>query len=162
LLRTLFLVLQNYKANGYKPSEILVIAYYTEQVRLIGELFLKVAEKGLIALDQIPAVMTTAKSQGHQAQWVLGDVVVHKAEVKRDLSFVETQESLFNVFLTRAKTAFTGFVHRDIGSGQVAREDKPKREIIAFIQDAHKRNAPMRDAPMRDMPMRWPMEETRL
>jgi len=136
-----YLVLQNYKANGYKPSEILVVTYYTEQVRLIGELFLKVVEKGLIAPHQIPAVMTTAQSQGHQAQWILGDAVVHNAEVKRDLGFVGTQESLCNVFLTRAKTAFTGFVHRDIGSGQVAREDKSKREIIAFVQDASKRNA---------------------
>jgi hypothetical protein len=102
---------------------------------LIRELFIKVVTEGLIALDQIPAVMTTAKSQGHQAQWVLGDAVVHNAEVKRDLL------ALCNVFLTRANTAFTGFVHRDIGSGQVAREDKFKREIIAFVQDAHKRNA---------------------
>jgi hypothetical protein len=137
----IYLVLQNYEANGYKPSEILVIAYYTEQVRLIGELFLKVVVKGLITLDQIPAVMTTAKSQGHQAQWVLGDVVVHKAEVKRDLGFVGTQESLCNIFLTRAKTAFTGFAHRDISSGEVGHDDKSKCEIIAFVQNAHKRGA---------------------
>jgi hypothetical protein len=136
-----YLVLQNYKANGYKPSEILVIAYYTEQVRLIGELFLKVVEKGLIAPHQIPAVITTAQSQGHQAQWVLGDAVVHKAEAKRDLGFVGTQDSLCNVFLTRAKTAFTGFAHQDICSGEVAHEDRFRREIIAFLQDAHRRNA---------------------
>jgi hypothetical protein len=136
-----YLVLQNYKANGYKPSEILIIAYYTEQVRLIGELFLKVVKKGLIALNQIPAVMTTAQSQGHQAQWVLGDVVVHKAETQKDLGFVGTQESLFNVFLTRAKTAFTGFAHQDIGSGQVACEDRPGRAIVAFVRDAHRRDA---------------------
>lgn len=84
-------------------------------------------------------VMTTAKAQGWEAQWILADCVVHQAEAKSDLGFVGTKEALMNVFLTRAKTAFTGFAHRAIGLGQF--EDKREREIIAFIKDANRRKA---------------------
>lgn len=133
------LVISNYKADGYQPKEILVIAFYREQVRYIHELFLRAVREKLIKLEQIPMLMTTTKAQGWENLWVIADVVVSKSDEKSELGFVGREEALFNVFLTRAKHAFTGLAHRELGSGKIALDEKQDRYVCEFVRDASRR-----------------------
>ena len=115
------LLLYNYKGESFKPSDIMVLSFYKDQVQLLQSIIDPSPNmKGIV-------VQTVDSSQGSERPIVIVECTTMGAAANDTMGFLNRDDRRFNVAMSRPQIGRITVAHRDM----IAKVGKSDKEVRA-------------------------------